>query len=138
MNRVAWRALAAVGLAISMVPLTACGRTRTSPLDGSLDRVEELLVILEGIDSDADAEAASGRVADWEAGWGLHGIRTAGLESVSGTSYVLLLESRRARSQELRRRLRAQIGRLPLDGYLDRYERDMSSALAILPPKMTE
>jgi len=121
-----------------VVPLTACGRAHTSSLDSSLDRAEELLVILEGIDSDADAEAASGRVADWKAGWGLHDLRTAALESVSGHPYELLLESRRPRTNELRRRLQGQISRLTLDEYLDRYERDMSSALAILPTETPE
>jgi hypothetical protein len=138
MTRVALGVLGVVWLAVSVAPLTACGRTPTSQLDCSLDRVEELLVILEGIDSGADAEAASSRVADWEAGWGLHDLRTAELESVSGTSYELLIESRRSRSSELRRRLERQIHRLTVDGYLDRYERDMSSALAILPREIAE
>ena len=132
-----WRTRGAVWFACLALLVAACGRSR-SQLDYSLHRAEELIVLLEGIGNGTDAEAAAGDIADWVAGWELHGQRTAGLESVSGSAYVSLVESRRSRTDDLKLRLRRQLDRLAEEPYLERYGTHMTSALAILPSATPE
>ncbi len=134
MSRKSQRAFGDCWLALMALLMAACGMHRTTPLEHSLKRTEELLVILEEISSESDANAAAPYVAGWVAGWELHNHHTAGLESVSGPAYVAMLESTSSRADGLRLRLQRQVNRLPEESYLERYRSHVSSALAILPP----
>jgi hypothetical protein len=109
------------------------GCARSHSIEPSLDRAEALLVILEGIEDEADAMSAGPAVRDWLAGGSQHDLDTRWVEGVSGRAYVALVEPHAGRSAGLRRRLELQRERMSKDPWMREFAPALGSACGLLP-----
>jgi hypothetical protein len=124
--------------AVAAVSILVGGCARSASVEHSLDRVEALLVILEGIEDEPDVEIATPAIQDWLAGCQQHDLETAWMESVSGQEYVALVEPHASRSAELRHRLELQFDRMSTDAHLEELASAMQSARSLIPPPLAD